>query len=358
VLALSAILLLTVTRAPFQVQSEPLRDVSLFGRASKFANLRLEGFERYAWLDNHSVLVGLERSTKPIQFESYDKRRSKKVSHEKLNKAVAEVWDSSMYGWHLSPDKNRLLLVFRGQGYVVGVDGSDCHDVDATGYHSSSFWLGDSRRWIHAWHGSNGNMLDYPDLTIHDAFNPTYRQKIENNKSNPLQMGYVFAMSSVSSEVVTVGRYLRSNDEEKTSCLAVYRRSLKQKYARTNSSYIDLSLHGKVTTVALSPDCRRLAVIQNSIGLPFSNGRLKDTRPVVTLWISQTDGSNAKIVGCFFRSENYDVGEMRDRLKWLPDGKRLSFVYRRELYTVSANGDDFGQFVSPSANRKPRRSAK
>jgi hypothetical protein len=94
-----------------------------------------------------------------------------------------------------------------------------------------------------------------------------------------------------------------------------------------------------------------VAVIQEAEGLPLSNQAKSDKRRVVTLWISDTNGSHAQMAGCFFSSASSSGVEMGNRLKWLPDGKTLSFVYQHELYTVPANGPDFSQFVAPSANR-------
>ena len=54
-------------------------------------------------------------------------------------------------------------------------------------------------------------------------------------------------------------------------------------------------------------------------------------RPLVGLWISRVDGSHMQEIGHL----NYKPGEeIPQDIRWTPDGKRLSFLYKGGLYTV------------------------
>ena len=51
----------------------------------------------------------------------------------------------------------------------------------------------------------------------------------------------------------------------------------------------------------------------------------------VSLWVSNLDGSRMKELG-------YVKGiAFIPSLRWLPDGKRMSFIYDKALYTVPAD---------------------
>jgi hypothetical protein len=100
--------------------------------------------------------------------------------------------------------------------------------------------------------------------------------------------------------------------------------------------------HGSVHALAISRKANRLAWLIASERDPPRFARLihnlvpsfkADRREVVELWISRLDGSNARRIGYqpinVLKDDEYPSG-----LRWMPDGKRVSFVLRNVLQTV------------------------
>src|SRR5262249_15860372 len=54
------------------------------------------------------------------------------------------------------------------------------------------------------------------------------------------------------------------------------------------------------------------------------------------LWVSQLDGTYMRLIGWVeARPPLYD--DLAGSLRWTPDGKNLSFIYQKALYTVPVN---------------------
>ena len=60
-------------------------------------------------------------------------------------------------------------------------------------------------------------------------------------------------------------------------------------------------------------------------------------KTVTGLWVSQIDGSNLHEIGHLDNPSGPNKIPPIDYVRWLPDGKKLSFVYRDALYTVPAD---------------------
>ena len=50
-----------------------------------------------------------------------------------------------------------------------------------------------------------------------------------------------------------------------------------------------------------------------------------------TLWVSKIDGTDKKALGVIQNANSQDTST----LKWTPDGKSLSFLFKSQLYQVS-----------------------
>ncbi|HZT40652.1 MAG TPA: hypothetical protein VFA07_00615 [Chthonomonadaceae bacterium] len=55
---------------------------------------------------------------------------------------------------------------------------------------------------------------------------------------------------------------------------------------------------------------------------------------MVGLWVSGVDGGDMQEIGHLFFKQNEEIPQ---HLRWTPDGKRLSFLYRSILYTIPAD---------------------
>ena len=91
-------------------------------------------------------------------------------------------------------------------------------------------------------------------------------------------------------------------------------------------------LPGRAYEIAVSPKGDRIAWLL----MPNLKGRPRNVqRGAASLWVSQLDGSRMREIG----SAGTDVRQrsapsLLMQLRWLPGGKRLSFLYNGALYTV------------------------
>ena|SRR5579859_7318626 len=93
---------------------------------------------------------------------------------------------------------------------------------------------------------------------------------------------------------------------------------------------------GRAQEVVLSPRADRLAWVFY-FGSPYPGRNVtKERRATCEIWISCLDGSRMHLAG--YQSDYQDVYDVSlNGLKWLPDGKRLSFIYADALYTIPAD---------------------
>jgi len=93
--------------------------------------------------------------------------------------------------------------------------------------------------------------------------------------------------------------------------------------------------------VVLSPHADRVAwvfhqrylspllVLSKRVGLPFNAEAIEET----TIYVSRIDGTEMREIGT---APSPTDASQDVEIKWMPSGKRLSFVYKNVLYTISA----------------------
>lgn len=69
---------------------------------------------------------------------------------------------------------------------------------------------------------------------------------------------------------------------------------------------------------------------------PQHPSRKKTPTPVEDIWISRANGKHLREIGYVRQEEGPDAGTALYDLRWLPDGKRLSFEHNDALWTVRA----------------------
>jgi len=97
---------------------------------------------------------------------------------------------------------------------------------------------------------------------------------------------------------------------------------------------------GDISEVVLSPQGDRLAWrtqswsdVKGALGdwlAGLFRHRTRDMRTTCAVWVSRLDGTDMRQLG----SERLTRGEEPDVLRWLPDGKALSFTANQGLYSV------------------------
>src|SRR5262249_25318985 len=96
-----------------------------------------------------------------------------------------------------------------------------------------------------------------------------------------------------------------------------------------------------IEEIALSPQGDRLAWKTNtwndwrSALSAFTSGQPQGRNIIYAIWVSRLDGSGMRELG----SERLTTagGSPIEHLRWLPDGKSVSFVYNNALYTIPAD---------------------
>ncbi len=94
--------------------------------------------------------------------------------------------------------------------------------------------------------------------------------------------------------------------------------------------------------VVLSPDGRRLAWLVTGedithVNHPFGSYHEDDRTTFLgtqEVWVSRVDGTRMKRLGWLLTHPYSGDGVDAEALRWTPDGKHLSFIYRDGLYIV------------------------
>jgi hypothetical protein len=351
---------------------------SLLDKATKTAFVlspEYGGSSPYQWLSTHEVLVfdTLTSGTNQIEMALYrvDVVTGIKTRLIELERNLTP--DSSLpYYAHVSPD-GRRLLIFKGSAYqVVDLDGSGSHkwqdkkgaEVEDSYSRIHTFWRDDSR---HAVQFLSSDVGRTHSLLIRDVDAPTVAQRTPLPDTPEWEAQNYFSLPSMTPGGV-IFAYAPAFEENDTRTLLLIRTSSHPVKTRT-------TLHAPSgTTFVVAPERRGavLTVSQDGTRMAWLCKAAPYTPPLrawlhrflprvnddpvypMRLYVSSVDGSKAREIGSVevgmtaegWRASgsnpiiqavwNSDPVQEISDLRWLPGGKRLSFVLQNTLYTVSA----------------------
>jgi hypothetical protein len=307
----------------------------------------------YHWLSNDDLLLMREAfsgdgSERYYRVNAWTGRR---VDMQGLNAAMEEPGRSAAPGWNVSPDGRWLVQHGRRWSNVVRLDGTGFRQVGGGDYHADIFWLGNSRHLLHFWWGTNGQLLEWPAASVYSINRPLDQnggaEPVANPKNSvrkPLYSQDTLALSSVGDAVYTFAAEPGHEREGKTVTHAFIRewRSLGHN-ASPHLVTVGLPAPGHILEAKFSTRCEAVAWLQvapreKSVASPSGNDMQGEDWNTALVCVCAADGSDVRVVGSLTVGREGDstyTVEDPHCLRWLPDGKRLSFICDDALWITN-----------------------
>ena len=238
----------------------------------------------------------------------------------------------------LSPDGNWLVCV----GQKEGENGITLQEIDTGKQHfcvdpdapefPGQVWTHDSSAWITAAGSDQGEFRSAHNevLLVRTVRAPDHVQRIRVEGA----LGDSLLGTTADGQLLSTN----SNGEHPDDKLSFCDITGSSVAVRTIDSHLP---HGRsMRTVHLSPDGNFLAwitiakpVVDPDTIPPWTHRLLGSmVLPSAEIWVSHVDGSNwVKLGSVPYHEEKCDNPTA---LRWLPDGKRLSFIYKKALWVV------------------------
>lgn len=212
---------------------------------------------------------------------------------------------------------NRALWVFdrngREQPYVER-------------YHSDYSWSPDGRFLMTLWWGTNGNLLDYPRVSIGRYGSHTRSKTIRNDKQKTLFDGHGSPTWTFTSHKLYVMPDLWSACEgihPQLKELSLLEQDLTRPNSRIRRRTIRLPMVGEIVRIPLfSPDAKS-----------FVCWILPESGPYEYLCMGNIRRGLMHILARIPRAPD----EEKLFPDWQPDSTRLSFIYRNQMYLLRVN---------------------
>ena len=327
--------------APSPIPFVRLPSNPLFKRAVKIINADAYwdwegGFNGYGWLSNHEFLYqdytegGMER-VQSCRLFRYDIRTHTRRELKGLTKLVSCFYHSQM---EISPDGKWMLW----HGGTDGKDTIDAATIDGRrhlqwpcGYYTRDVlnWTVDSRHWVD-FHKKDTDDNFPSEAHIHDV-NARQKDTVLPIATGSLGDEYdariqktIVTLSSPNFEAVTP--QLQVTEAQIGSRVTpIHQYTIRPPASMASLPNVDI-MDG-----LLSPSGDRIALLI-SYDAPPEKG--KPEQGISGLWICRKDGSDMRNLGDWSQDSNPNHIPELEGLRWLPDGRRLSFVYNNALWTV------------------------
>jgi len=289
----------------------------------------------FAWLSNDEYLyVGLDNLT------LFRYRLSGKVSTQLLKVTGDRSWSCALQA---SPDGKWLLWVKRtGHGkyhdlvsqedYLTSLKDGHTHSLDVFEGH----WEPDSRHIIGRYFSGNGS--EEPKVGIYDT---RVHRVIQTVSISPKVSSSLYDLIPIPPK-----RLLECSqtDTLENTPLDISEYGGDKTLNLIREWPVKPPHNTTIEETRISPQGNRIAWLVESAYVDAGRAALHrwlpffkaPSQPREELWISQLDGAGMRIVGQIpIRVRSGNEVRITD-LRWLPDGKHLSFSYEDALWTVSA----------------------
>lgn len=239
----------------------------------------------------------------------------------------------------LSPDRQSVLWyecpVVAGHSdrwVVAALDGKQMINVAfprEIGSPGDPVWAPDSRRWAMLWDDARKGPVCYVFSVEKRSLVREIPLPQAGKKEEGKVIRWIVGFTQSGHILSSVAQEDGSDKVEMLECASAGKQEEPHRYT------IRLLKPAVVNDCILSPKGDRLAWLLEERKKPSAD---KDAAggARLELWISRRDGSGLQAMGFMdIASENVKRTEWYpSQLSWLPDGKRLSFIYKDALYTV------------------------
>jgi hypothetical protein len=281
----------------------------------------------YTWLSETSLFShsGWWRLSKPF---TYDTSTHMKTPLTKLQNLLGSDGDDETDFWELSPDRRHIAwnIECYDTVHTATLDGREYKvwDIEGPGYGNTICglsWLADGHRWIASTcdHGSAAGGLDCIASI--------------NDRSSRLD-----GVPATSAESILFAQPVTRVDDGVFEVQQAHAGGVKESDFRE----LGAPANGSIAEVEASPDRKHLAWLCceeristiDRIFHRINHGYSMKVRRYNSLRISSIDGSNLLEVGRIEASGDDDV----NFLQWMPNGKRVTYVYHNEIYAIDVGG--------------------
>jgi len=378
----------TVLIAPAMAQSPvPAKETALLSIATKVAVLENVSNDTYFWITDYKVLFfrqaplpisnaekkklsrrhPLPKDFLPPYFKlyAYDTQTSKLLPIDLFNTKYAptllgdetEGYDDEdgrdptiiyrIPSCMLSPDgqwfvwySTNLLQALRDKAHKFNI-GWTTAKLDGTGAEFWTFphnlsdsgppvWERDNRHWLEVYESYVRKVARFSNATIYDLSAPAIPREITMDSP---ENGLVEGVDSDGSVLVVDLDFRHDNIPPKIEQFDLSGASATRKVFAVQPPVG----YQSESDVALSPAGDKLAWIFNN-KYDIVNA---DANGTYILCISDTDGSHMQVIGSMQgylapKTVNHQLYYWPETLRWTPDGKHISFIFRNALYTVPA----------------------
>jgi hypothetical protein len=298
----------------------------------------------YAWIDDHQLLWAMPNSAhlSRIDLRAHDQRLITEVNAY----ADAKTWARVDVGSVARGGKRALSAIkSRSDQDIAGVvarpslidlEGRFTRELDSG---ESPVWMPDGRRWL---------ALDTEERYRNES-NPKpeawlFSIDAPHQKAGPIAIpAQVKSLVGVTPDERLVMTDLPAGIDE--PAVTVWQQGIYLNPAPPTQGRLNAPHGWFYREAALSPKADRIAWVLTTSSVPrplaflhrILPGVFRNVAPTRTfeLATSRLDGKDIRSLG--FQDGGKDNAGVITNLKWNPDGRRLSFVYRGNLYILPAN---------------------
>lgn len=337
------LIFLLVAALPILLAARSPRERALLEIAVRVA--KKGEFDRYCWRSNRELILVRGFDTVPNQAFLLDSVTGKQTPLTGLQKALNFAMEDAT---STSPDGKWLLCTpFNVVNPVYAISLNDAvtrkWNVECS---PNRPWIPGTSRWMHL-----ASDLAPAKVTVYDAARPKEKRTLAVTSAVSISPHFLQDILSLpaSPPVVTPdNRLLALFDEHYEGPFAPFTTTLHLAEFRIEPSRLILLRTKKLRTFVapknlvaqpvISSQGDRVAWFQSTSYTPSGSRFRKRLNPedttqgsITTLHVMRLKGSGERTIG------KLDADIFSENLQWRPDGKALSFVCKRNLYTVAVD---------------------
>jgi hypothetical protein len=193
------------------------------------------------------------------------------------------------------------------------------YDYDNERRHNATYWIGNSHAWVEF------PMLpvnDYHVLyaIVHNVDHPGYHKRIRIAPSSPLNAGDIYDAC-----VISMRQMLSVHLTSPANSQVIYTTDLAAG-GRRRHRYV---LHAEPGTYFVE-----IVFSHRGDRVIWLTSRSEGNKEIENLWISRLDRAGKHSLGKLILPGAHSPADRVAVLQWLPDDKRISFMYQEALWTI------------------------
>jgi hypothetical protein len=261
-----------------------------------------------------------------------------------LSARVKQPMTGGLSFWDVTPDGTRFVWEkgagLRGTVYECDLYGKDF--TQTNGFGCIPFWMPDGKQWI-----EGGYSIRIHGIAGTDEKGPPERE-LPLDEQSPLRQHYGLEAGLIRSDYhIWLPGF--SNDDDahvnwNQSKLSIMDIDLRNRGKTSCSWDISLPFPAAVREARISLDGKQIAMTLTNRQTSLFGRLMKkvfrsypDNVTTAGLWVANINGTNMHCLGTVIPPANRDSLAYPRDLRWLPDSKRISYLYGNGIYIIPAN---------------------